>query len=79
MNSYALFMTRWTMQQLRFQGYECATKMIYGLGQLLITFTSMIAHGHRDEKYAQYSNELWPMIPNNPNSQLGPCCDSCEL
>ncbi len=33
-------------------------KMIYGLGQLLITFMSMIAHGHMDEKYAQYSNEL---------------------
>jgi hypothetical protein len=24
----------------------------------------MIAHGHGDERYAQYSNELWP---NNHN------------
>jgi hypothetical protein len=42
--------------------------MIYELGQLPITLTSMIMHGHQDEKYAQYSNELWP---NNPNFTIG--------
>jgi hypothetical protein len=29
----------------------------------------MIAHAHGDERYAQYSNELWP---NDPIVQLGP-------
>jgi hypothetical protein len=24
----------------------------------------MIAHGHGDERYAQYSNKLWPSDPN---------------
>jgi hypothetical protein len=28
----------------------------------------MIAHGHGDKKYAQYSNELWP---NDPNFTIG--------
>ncbi len=28
----------------------------------------MIAHGHGNEKYAQYSNELWP---NDPNCTIG--------
>jgi hypothetical protein len=38
--------------------------MISGLGQLPITLTGMIVHGHGDEKYAQYFNELWPKDPN---------------
>jgi hypothetical protein len=42
--------------------------MIFGLGQLPITFTGMIAHGHIDERYAQYLNELWP---NSPNFTIG--------
>jgi len=42
--------------------------MICGLGQVPITLMGMIAHGHGDERYAQYSNELWP---NNPNSTVG--------
>jgi hypothetical protein len=42
--------------------------MIYGLGQLPITLTSMITHGHGDERYVQYSNELWP---NDPNFIIG--------
>jgi hypothetical protein len=46
---------------------QVCNKMIFGLGQLLITFMGMITHGHGDEKYF---NEMWP---NNPNSQLGPC------
>jgi hypothetical protein len=33
--------------------------MICGLGQLPITLIGMIVHGHGNEKYAQYSNELW--------------------
>jgi len=37
--------------------------MICGLGQLPITLMSMIAHGHGNERYAQYSNELWPNDP----------------
>jgi len=43
-------------------------KMIYGLGQFPITFMGMIAHGHKNERYAQYSNELWP---NDPNFTIG--------
>jgi hypothetical protein len=35
-----------------------ANKMIFGLGQLPIMLTSMIAHGHGDERYAYYSYEL---------------------
>jgi hypothetical protein len=42
--------------------------MIYGLGQLPIMLMGMVAHGHGDEKYAQYSNELWP---NDPNFTIG--------
>jgi len=42
--------------------------MICGLGQLPITLTGMIAHGHDDDRYAQYSNELWP---NDPNFTIG--------
>jgi hypothetical protein len=42
--------------------------MIFTLGQLLITLTNMIAHGHADERYAQYSNELWP---NDLNFTIG--------
>jgi len=41
-------------------------KMIFGLGQLPITLMSMIVHGN--ERYAQYSNELWP---NDPNFTIG--------
>jgi hypothetical protein len=32
---------------------------MYGLGQLPIIFMGMIVHGHIDQIYAQYSNELW--------------------
>jgi hypothetical protein len=28
----------------------------------------MIVHGHGDERYAQYFNELWP---NDPNFTIG--------
>jgi hypothetical protein len=44
------------------------TPLTSGLKQLPTTLTSMIAHGHGDEKYAQYSNELWP---NDPNFTIG--------
>jgi hypothetical protein len=43
---------------------QVCNKMIFGLGQLPITLTRMITHGHGDERYAQCSNELWP---NNSN------------
>ncbi len=43
-------------------------KMISSLGQLPITFMGMIMHGHGDERYAQYFNELWP---NDPNFTIG--------
>jgi hypothetical protein len=47
---------------------QVCNKMIHGLRQLPITFTSMITHGHEDERYAQYYNELWP---NNSNFIIG--------
>jgi hypothetical protein len=47
---------------------QVCNKMIFGFGQLPITFTNMIVHGHGDERYAQYYNELWP---NNPNFTIG--------
>jgi hypothetical protein len=47
---------------------QVVNKMICGLGQLPITLMGMIAHGHCDERYAQYSNELWP---NDPNFTIG--------
>jgi hypothetical protein len=47
---------------------QVKNKMVVGLGELLITFTRMIAHGHGDEAFVQYSNELWP---NNLNFTIG--------
>jgi hypothetical protein len=47
---------------------QVCNKIIFGLGQLHVTFTCMITHGHRNERYAQYSSELWP---NNPNVTIG--------
>jgi hypothetical protein len=47
---------------------QMCNKMIFGLGNLSITLMGMIAHGHGDEKYAQYFNEFWP---NNPNFIIG--------
>jgi hypothetical protein len=51
-----------------FPRLEVVNKMICGLGQLPIMLMDMIAHGHGNEKYAQYSNELWP---NDPNFIIG--------
>ena len=42
--------------------------MVVGLGQLPIMLTKMITHGHGDEAFAQYSNELWP---NDLNFTIG--------
>jgi hypothetical protein len=42
--------------------------MVFELGQLLMTLTGMIIHGHGDKTFAQYSNELWP---NDPNFTIG--------
>jgi hypothetical protein len=39
-----------------FPRFQVMNKMIFGLGQLLITPTGMIIHGHGDEKYVKYSN-----------------------
>jgi hypothetical protein len=47
---------------------QVCNKMISRLEQLPITLMGMISHGHWDEKYAQYSNGMWP---NNPNSKIG--------
>jgi len=38
-------------------------KMVSGLGQLLVTLIGMIVHGHGDEAFIQYFNELWPNDP----------------
>jgi hypothetical protein len=43
-------------------------KMVFDLGQLLVTLIGMITHGHGDEAFAQYSNELWP---NDRNFTIG--------
>ncbi len=48
--------------------FEVKNKMMIGLGQLLVTLIGMIVHGHEDETYVQYSNELWP---NNLNFTIG--------
>ncbi len=42
--------------------------MVFHIGQLPVTFTNMIRHGHGDEAFAQYSNELWL---NNLNFTIG--------
>ncbi len=34
-------------------------KMVSKLGQLLVTLTGMIDHGHGEKTFSQYSNELW--------------------
>jgi hypothetical protein len=38
--------------------------MISKFHQLHVTLIGMIAHGHGDEIYVQYSNELWAIDPN---------------
>jgi hypothetical protein len=43
-------------------------KMVIGFGQLPIMLTKMIVHGHGDEAFVQYSNELWP---NDLNFTIG--------
>jgi hypothetical protein len=43
-------------------------KMVFKLGQLLVTLTGLIAHGHGDKTFIQYSNELWP---NDLNFTIG--------
>lgn len=39
-----------------FPRFQVMNKMIFGLGQLPITPTGMIIHGHGDVKYVKYSN-----------------------
>jgi hypothetical protein len=43
-------------------------KRISRLGQLPNTLIGMTAHGHEDERYVPYLNELWP---NDPNFIIG--------
>jgi hypothetical protein len=45
-------------------------KIIGELGWLLVMLTWMIVHGHGDEAYTQYSNELWPNDLNFTTSSL---------
>jgi hypothetical protein len=56
-------MTRWTMQKLSLRGCKCVTNDTWAWTIAHYLYKS-IAHGHGDEKYAQYSNELWPNDPN---------------
>jgi hypothetical protein len=49
-----------------FPQFQVKNKMVFGLGQLLMTLTGMITHGHGDETFVQYSNE-----PNYPNFMIG--------
>ncbi len=42
-----------------FPRLQICNKRIFELGQLHVIFMGMIVHEHEDEKYAQYSNELW--------------------
>jgi hypothetical protein len=44
--------------------FQMKNKMVSKLGQLPITLIGMIIHGHGDEAFIQYSNELWPNDPN---------------
>jgi hypothetical protein len=53
--------------KISFPRLQVTNKVICGLGQLPIMLTSIIAHGHDDER-TQYSNELWP---NDPNFTIG--------
>jgi len=57
---------------LRLQVYN---KMISSFGKLPITLMGMIMHGHENERYAQYSNELWP---NDPNFTIGSLLRFCK-
>jgi hypothetical protein len=43
---------------------QVKNKMVFGLGQLLMTLIGMIVHGHKEEAFVQYSIELWPNDPN---------------
>jgi hypothetical protein len=47
---------------------QVKNKMVVGLGQLPIMLIKMIVHGHGDEVFDQYSNELWP---NDLNFMIG--------
>ncbi len=67
-NSYALSMTKCIMWKLFSQGSKPATIIFFGFKNLLIILTCIIAHGHKDERYVQYLNELWP---NDPNFTIG--------
>jgi hypothetical protein len=48
---YALSMTKMDYVKTAFPRFQVANKMTFGLGQLHVTFISMRAHGHGDERY----------------------------
>jgi hypothetical protein len=56
---------------------ENSLDLVFILGQLLVTLTGIIVHGHGDEPFVQYFNELWP---NDPNFTIGSLlCLLCSL
>jgi hypothetical protein len=59
-------MIRWTIFLKIY--YLVKNKMVFGLGQLSITLTGIIVHGHGDKTFTQYFNKLWP---NDPNFRIG--------
>jgi len=44
--------------KITFPRLQVKNKMVSELGQLPMTLTRMIAHGHGDKTFAQYFNEL---------------------
>jgi hypothetical protein len=39
---------------------QVKNKIVFGLGQLQVTLTGVITHGHGDEAFVQCFDELWP-------------------
>jgi len=46
------------------------TKATQGLGQLPMSVTGMVAHGHADDAYAHYAPSCWPGDSNFTISSL---------
>jgi hypothetical protein len=53
------------------------TKGSSGLGQLPMTLTGMLTHGHGDGAYADFSTDFWPRDSNFTISSLASCI--CRL
>jgi hypothetical protein len=54
------------------------TKGTAGLGQLPVTLTGMVTHGHGDGAYADFSTDLWPRDSNFTISSLARCLRKLE-